>query len=1085
MLRCLVTIGICAGIMGSLLQDEFRIPIMTESGEENVMYVRNPYTASCQRIYGDYGEACKFYGECCQDPVRIREQLAPGTFECQNVGQTQGYLVVRCPDGTEEELQNLCTKTIEAGSGDLGISSWPVTAAHTGVTYRNMHCAICNGALHPITNTKLASLSDPQGRLEFWTMEILCDNNTVERIVEDESFYVTTEVLQDFIRENNCWKKLVPTFVGIHHENCGAYVAHCPEDYPEDDIKELCEKGPTNQLCMKTGDRFPCSEGSYKNLFCQKCWIGYEFHALKANSPRLDGTLLMSVRPITQLGEVTAEFSTDNFMVSSPCPHNFASLSNEDYLYFTKKIMDEDRYLRSEDDTKFWNLGSMLCRSNFSRVCGEFTVFPRGGECSAPGCGEGSVQDLYNNCTSINRYKYNPEMTFNRSFLWADSLLRINQNSCLTGRNITSCRCNPLCHYFGGCCFDAPHPFAGQNLSILLNQTAWTCFDIYKSKKGIAIIDSCPDSFAGNASQCTEGNNDRWDLMGWLVSDVNTRLTYKNIYCASCNQASSILFWDVALKCPSNSGHVTGSCEFQSYLAPRTDLFYPCDFGVTFISTCPDEFKQWKIYRDCQEKETMFVHYKTETFRNPYCAICNLGDIITLATMTPDSVIPVRMFAKSPTAPNIGQSDGFFQTIRFSFESLSCCSKCMGKTTEHCIKMQNLNETNWAVTAIPKLKECFNASSDGYCTVTMPEKGLSTNSMSFEYLCPGVSLSCSPIEPSFVFRLFYDDLEYYSYPNEEKVTAEDMFRKVVRLMVAITKKFRTFEKEETEFAVHDFVLIGCSLVSILLYFLYLMFVKRKALKTADKMMIALLISLFGALLCFSFIKTPAATDPFSCRVVAALNQFFFLASHTWSNSIAISVLKSIRTVSLHKQSKSQLPLYALYSFGFPFICVLTTYFLSISGIRTFTESVYETEALCFLGEAVIMYCLFLVPIYILIICNFAIGFVIMVKVRKSGNVRSSQNSNRSKRNMITCIKVSCSLGLGWILLFIADFHDGLWIIMQAFIELQGVLIVACNLVGWNCLNNLKRRFKQKSSSTTKPSSAQKRTAVVRIESIPM
>ena len=30
-------------------------------------------------------EECKYYGDCCRDPMRIREKLEPGTFSCQQL----------------------------------------------------------------------------------------------------------------------------------------------------------------------------------------------------------------------------------------------------------------------------------------------------------------------------------------------------------------------------------------------------------------------------------------------------------------------------------------------------------------------------------------------------------------------------------------------------------------------------------------------------------------------------------------------------------------------------------------------------------------------------------------------------------------------------------------------------------------------------------------------------------------------------------------------------------------------------------------------------------------------------------------
>ena len=97
-----------------------------------------------------------------------------------------------------------------------------------------------------------------------------------------------------------------------------------------------------------------------------------------------------------------------------------------------------------EETQEFWNLGSILCYSNYSTVCGEFMVYPAAestdGECTAPGCGWNSVQDLANTCINIDKYKYNHKQRLNRVFKWADSLLIRTNSSCEEKNYPFNCR---------------------------------------------------------------------------------------------------------------------------------------------------------------------------------------------------------------------------------------------------------------------------------------------------------------------------------------------------------------------------------------------------------------------------------------------------------------------------------------------------------------------------------------------------------------------------------------------------------------------------------------------------------------------
>ena len=60
---------------------------LTDNTTQIFQYKRN--WEGCQQIDSN-GEECKFYGECCGDPVRIRERLEPESYQCMNIGNTQG-----------------------------------------------------------------------------------------------------------------------------------------------------------------------------------------------------------------------------------------------------------------------------------------------------------------------------------------------------------------------------------------------------------------------------------------------------------------------------------------------------------------------------------------------------------------------------------------------------------------------------------------------------------------------------------------------------------------------------------------------------------------------------------------------------------------------------------------------------------------------------------------------------------------------------------------------------------------------------------------------------------------------------------
>lgn len=271
----------------------------------------------------------------------------------------------------------------------------------------------------------------------------------------------------------------------------------------------------------------------------------------------------------------------------------------------------------------------------------------------------------------------------------------------------------------------------------------------------------------------------------------------------------------------------------------------------------------------------------------------------------------------------------------------------------------------------------------------------------------------------------------------------------------ITTTKVVFRDSQLSLAPHDYTLIAISLISITGYVIFLVLKRRKLHNLPDQMMLALLITLFGGLVCFALIAVPAGRDSIGCRMLAAVTQFLFLSSLTWSNSIAISITRSLFTMRLISKSKKSIIIYTMYSLGFPLLCVLITFGLSTVDIATFNAPVYRNRPVCFLHEQITMYTLFLVPIYLLIGANIILGMLVIAKVAGSGRIGSTKDKNKLKKNVITCFKISCSLGLGWVFLFAATFYDPLFDVFQVFIEIQGLLVVLANVVGWKCLNKVK------------------------------
>lgn len=92
LLMLMLYVGICYAEQPETLTLEVG-GLNGENPAIQMVYSHNVNKAKCDTITDSTDDECKYYGECCGDPVRIRERLEPGTFECMNIGNVQGGFI--------------------------------------------------------------------------------------------------------------------------------------------------------------------------------------------------------------------------------------------------------------------------------------------------------------------------------------------------------------------------------------------------------------------------------------------------------------------------------------------------------------------------------------------------------------------------------------------------------------------------------------------------------------------------------------------------------------------------------------------------------------------------------------------------------------------------------------------------------------------------------------------------------------------------------------------------------------------------------------------------------------------------------
>jgi len=209
------------------------------------------------------------------------------------------------------------------------------------------------------------------------------------------------------------------------------------------------------------------------------------------------------------------------------------------------------------------------------------------------------------------------------------------------------CHCDSLCNATKDCCPDAeqdsfPTPYD--------NSSQYRCTIVSWDNEDMAIllVAKCAPSWTNETirSLC-EGIKDKNDFLGDIpVTVVGDRpVTYRNKYCAYCNQQDSFVSWNAWLECKSPGMHFS-DCFAATYEAPNGVEHRHCIPGV--VSSCSPDNEESSLGHECLFGDYSQVLVKNAErptyFRNPQCALCNairLEDVICIEDNTdysmPDS----------------------------------------------------------------------------------------------------------------------------------------------------------------------------------------------------------------------------------------------------------------------------------------------------------------------------------------------------------------------------------------------------------------------------------------------------------------
>ncbi|XP_042912182.1 uncharacterized protein [Parasteatoda tepidariorum] len=238
------------------------------------------------------------------------------------------------------------------------------------------------------------------------------------------------------------------------------------------------------------------------------------------------------------------------------------------------------------------------------------------------------------------------------SSISCDAIGRAN----FTRRN---CECDRNCATYQDCCVDARSSSTSQNR----RSATYSCMPFGNiPHMGAYVIQTCSRNYNGPAEmqrRCQDHNNQSDPLMSAPVTDTVSQISYRNRYCAECNNVdmSNAQSWVIQMICDFTSNvNANNSFIYRNiYYVPTSNEWkvdvngrsYKCNLKYDIpaylqnkvrlcrsnvISSCASTWTRKRVQRECESYTAiMYVKGSDKVYKNPHCALCNHVTVDALA----------------------------------------------------------------------------------------------------------------------------------------------------------------------------------------------------------------------------------------------------------------------------------------------------------------------------------------------------------------------------------------------------------------------------------------------------------------------
>jgi len=619
------------------------------------------------------------------------------------------------------------------------------------------------------------------------------------------------------------------------------------------------------------------------------------------------------------------------------------------------------------------------------------------------------------------------------------------------------CHCDSLCNVMKDCCPDAEQDYFPTSYDIQ-NSSQYRCTSVslYDKNTAVLLVAKCAPSWTNETirSLC-EGINDNNDFLNDIpVTVMSDRpVTYKNKYCAYCNQQESFVSWNALLNC--NFAVVDFSDCVTTLNAPKEVEYRICLTEV--VSTCSPEHMTNSLVHECLFGNYSHVLLTNATrptyFRNPQCALCNgirLEDVICVEENTDSDTNPEFSFRclvdinkASVSCNNVVQQINCKDTEIYDVISNTCRDilPLFGVECVHGV-CRTIQKQNFSVSWLP-----FEVDVDENCTWSKlkPDEFYFTDNETLVEKATGIEYN----------KLYFDFI----------IHGNNVF-------VCVNNSELCFKNCGVNKKDYEGILsiIGLSISIFSLATTMIIYISlNKQRNNPGKNSLCLMTTLMTGQL--SFLISPYLR-PFEvgCQMIAVVTHLSFLSAFCWTNVMGFDFLKTFSSPTrVSVTSPTNIVCYAIYGFGVPALIVSIAVIVQYGISSPVTDSFKPNygQVICWINSKLGLTVFFFSPVACAIVFDVFAFVITSVYIARANRVGAAATNRRKRCTTIINLKLAFIMGIPWVLALVANMTsnpsaaDILWLLFIVFNTLQGLFIATSFLCTRKMLRLVKEGFETK------------------------